>query len=498
MIQRLGDVIETPWTSTEPHQRLGFGWLFAGTPVTELQKAAEFACMPLNDACGGPLQLMHEVLPEQRAQFAQLVDGCGLDITIIQQRGRVCPPSVGQPGQDGRRPRAQRARTLDEFDQALFVIASQTGATLYTYHRPGRSARCIILRDHRGTYYRDAIRDAAGKLWTTGHDQSPGVSEVFDSNITSSRSHTCQTDSVLLDDQPGHNSRPAEAQVAQLMSLAEEAVAQAAASFTVDAASLRARVRIALFCPSRNREQSIRLVAEEQAEALRKGRDAIDSLFISEIDDHSINLAESKLVRLSSDTGCLISSTAHYLQSARPESAHFGLEDSISRRLLAYASVSHQDWDVIIDALRAINGEEAELFSLSRIYASDAAPHNTVSRLLALLIREYSAVSRNVVMSTTVDPNLGFHGTSYRAANWVEIFSIPHLGYLYVDGQFCTRRQLIRTFGSDSPGRLADLLGARFQMSGPLQHDTLVFVTATDRSLRHALREVRPQRLERK
>jgi hypothetical protein len=497
MIQRLGDVTETLWTSTEPHQRLGFGWLFPGTPVTELQEAAELACMPLTEACGG-LQLMYEVQAEQRAQFAQLADGCGLDITIIQQRRRACPPSVGQPGQDGRRPPAQRSRTLDQSGQALAVIAGQTGATLRNYHRPGRGARCIILRDDRSICYRDATRDADIKLWMTGYDQDPAVSEFSDGNTTSSRSRTCQTDSVQLDDQPGHDSRPAEALVAQLMSLAEEAVAQAAASFTVDAASLRARVRIALFCPSLNREQSIRLVAEEQAEALRKGRDAIASLFISEIDNHSIDLAESNLVRLSSDTGCLISSAAHYLQSARPKSAHFGLEDPISRRLIAYASVSRQDWDVIIDALRAINGEEAELFSLSRIYASAAAPRNTVSRLLALLIREYSAVGRNIVMSTTVDPNLGFRGTSYRAANWIETFSIPHLGYLYVDGQFCTRRQLIRTFGSDNPGRLVDLLGARFQMSGPLQHDTLVFVTATDRSLRHALREVRPQRLERK
>lgn len=125
-------------------------------------------------------------------------------------------------------------------------------------------------------------------------------------------------------------------------------------------------------------------------------------------------------------------------------------------------------------------------------------PSNRISQLLALLIREYSAVGCNVTTSMTVDPNLGFHGTTQRVANWVEILFIPHLRYPYVNGQFCTHRQLIRIFGSDGPGRIADLLGASFQMSDPLQHDTLVFVTAAHRSLRHAFRKVSPRRLERK
>ena len=446
LTRKLDEIIERLWTSSEHHMRLGTGWISPCTPPTALQEAAELACTPFIESPGRLLQLMYEVQAERCAQFAQLAYSRGLSITVIQQPRRVYHPAAGQPGQDSGTPQAQQAKSLDELHQALAAI----------------------------------------------------VRKFFGSDITSSPLRTCETDSVLLDDQPSHDSRPADVAVVQLMSLAEEAVAQAAASFNVDVASLRARVRIALFCPSWNREQSIRLVTEEQAEALRKGREAIASLFISKVDDHSTNLTESRLVRLSSDIGSLISSAAHYLQSARPGSAHFGLEDSVSRQLIAYASVSRQDWDVIVDGLRPINSEETELFSLSRIYATDMAPRNTVSRLLALLIKEYSAVGRSVVMSTTVDPNLGFRGTSYRAANWIEFFSIPHLGYLYVDGQFCTRRQLIRTFGSDNPDRLVDLLGARFQMSGPLQYDTLVFVTATDRSLRHALRKMRPRRLERK
>lgn len=109
-------------------------------------------------------------------------------------------------------------------------------------------------------------------------------------------------------------------------------------------------------------------------------------------------------------------------------------------------------------------------------------PRNTISRLLALLIRGCSAVGRKVIMLTMADPNFGSRGTSYRAADW----------HLHLDGQFCTRRQLIRIFGSDNPGGLADLHGAIFQMSDPV-HDTLISVAATDRSLRHAFRKVSAQ-----
>jgi hypothetical protein len=279
-------------------------------------------------------------------------------------------------------------------------------------------------------------------------------------------------------------------------SVVEEAVARTAASFTVDVASLRARVRIALFCPTVDIESNIYHIVEEQAEALGKGRGEVACHFISNISDSEINLLESKLVHLPPETGCLISSAVHYLQSARPTSCHFGLEDPRSNRLMSYASVDALDWDVLVNALQVID-ENAEQLALSRIYASNAAPRNTISHMLSLLIQEYAKSGRKTVVSTTVDPNLGFRGTSYRASNWTELFSVPHLGYLYVDGQFRTRRQLIQTFGSDNPDELASLLGPRLQMSGPLKSDTMVFATATNRNLRLALQNFKLQRLER-
>jgi hypothetical protein len=80
LTQKLGEVTETPCTSTEHDKRLGIGWIFPGTPATGLQETAELACMPFIELPGGLLQFMDEVQAEQCMQFAQLAAGHGLDI----------------------------------------------------------------------------------------------------------------------------------------------------------------------------------------------------------------------------------------------------------------------------------------------------------------------------------------------------------------------------------------------------------------------------------
>src|SRR6266702_4263583 len=71
LTQRLGEVIETVWTSTEHHERLGVGWVFPGAPAGS-HEAVELACVPFLDGPGGGLQPMFEVQAGQRRQFAQL------------------------------------------------------------------------------------------------------------------------------------------------------------------------------------------------------------------------------------------------------------------------------------------------------------------------------------------------------------------------------------------------------------------------------------------
>lgn len=295
----------------------------------------------------------------------------------------------------------------------------------------------------------------------------------------------------------GPSSSPSQAAAHQAMSATvEDLVAQAAASLAIDVASLRARVRIALFCPTATIDHSVEQIIEKEAEGLRKGQREVAPLFIPDAPFPWTELRESRLVRLPPETGRLISSAIHYLQSARAEGWHFGLQHPQSDLLIAYACVNRLDWDVLVKALGNI-GENIEPLSLSRIYVSGAAPPNTISHFLSLLVREHSGSGHVATISTTVDPNLGFFGASYRASNWCKLFSVAHLGYLYVDGQYCTRRQLIQTFSSDDPCDLACQLGSRFQMSGPMPWDSLVFATATKRRMRADLQRLGFSHLER-
>jgi hypothetical protein len=188
LTQRLGEVIETVWTSTEHHLRLDIGWVFPGAPAAGPQEAVEFACVPLIEGPGGSLLPMFEVQAGQRRQFAPLADSHGPDTTVIQRPHRAYHRAAGQAGQDISAPDPQQAGPVGELDQTLAAIARQAGATLRSYPRPGHAIRCIILRDDRddrGTHYQCAALEQDGTLRITGHDQGPGVSEFFGRNITS-------------------------------------------------------------------------------------------------------------------------------------------------------------------------------------------------------------------------------------------------------------------------------------------------------------------------
>jgi hypothetical protein len=171
LTQRLGEVIETVWTSAEEHKRLDIGWVFPGAPATVPQDAVQVACVPFIEGPGGSLQPLFEVQASQRRQFAQLADSHNLDTTVIQQPHRAYHPAAGHAGQDTSTPDAQPAGSLGELGQALAAIARQTGATLRSYPRPGHATRRIVLRedhDGRGTHYQDAaLSPIRARPWPT-------------------------------------------------------------------------------------------------------------------------------------------------------------------------------------------------------------------------------------------------------------------------------------------------------------------------------------------
>src|SRR5215467_7720649 len=69
LTQRLGEPVEKVCTSTEHHQRLDIGWVFADVPTTGQQDATEFACIPFLESPDGQLRPMLEVQADQRGQY---------------------------------------------------------------------------------------------------------------------------------------------------------------------------------------------------------------------------------------------------------------------------------------------------------------------------------------------------------------------------------------------------------------------------------------------
>jgi hypothetical protein len=116
-------------------------------------------------------------------------------------------------------------------------------------------------------------------------------------------------------------------------------------------------------------------------------------------------------------------------------------------------------------------------WDVSRVYSFDVAPPNAISFLLAkvrqVIRREIPSVQ---LLTTAVDPNLGFVGASYRAANWQQWMSIEARPYLYVDGIYASPRQLRTRFGG---ANLVELRTAhprtRFEQSRTKLLDSVIY-----------------------
>jgi hypothetical protein len=76
----------------------------------------------------------------------------------------------------------------ERMEEILAKVTGQVGGTLHAYPRPGRAVRRVVLRDvrdNKGGQFEAAQLEDDGTLRITGHDQGPGVSEVFGAGITS-------------------------------------------------------------------------------------------------------------------------------------------------------------------------------------------------------------------------------------------------------------------------------------------------------------------------
>lgn len=185
----------------------------------------------------------------------------------------------------------------------------------------------------------------------------------------------------------------------------------------------------------------------------------------------------------------------HYLASFRHGSEHYGA--FAGDRLAAMFTVS--PLDVATIAARLPDGvEPADVAVLARVFAFDWAPPNALSFMLARLmrvLRQRAAPPRLIV--TYLNPNVGFTGASYRAANWLPWGREHGTRYAYLDRDYVTDRELERRFGCADPQLLGGRLGERIAFSVMALAPLELFAFAIDGGLRHALLDGAPVDLPR-
>ena len=172
-----------------------------------------------------------------------------------------------------------------------------------------------------------------------------------------------------------------------------------------------------------------------------------------------------------------ILTSLHYLQSVRPHSVYFALVDPIKRLPVSLCSVSPLEWKCVrgqIWTQFAIRPEQA--WDVARVYSADTAPANAISSLLSR-VRTY--FRRNMpsaeLLVTAVDPNLGFTGCSYRAANWQHWMTVKARPYLYENSRYVTPRQLRERYGTSSLVDLRAKYPGRFQSSRVRLLDSMIY-----------------------
>ena len=255
-----------------------------------------------------------------------------------------------------------------------------------------------------------------------------------------------------------------------------EIVSRVAEEFDVPARALLARScqqlpRIAQFgrLERRRAEQEIRRCArwlrQDMAEAVGhvpKGPFVLSELQFTRVDEVQ---AKPLLVRL------------HYLRTIRPDSAHFALVEPMSGLPVALCTLSGLQWPRLAQKLGERFGVGmAEVLDVSRVFAVDDAPANSISTLLSRVrtwVRHHHP--EVTLLTTVVDPNLGFTGSSYRAANWQQWMTIKARPYLYQETRFVTPRQLLEEFGTSNFNELKSKYPRRFEKSRLRLDDSLLF-----------------------
>jgi hypothetical protein len=173
-----------------------------------------------------------------------------------------------------------------------------------------------------------------------------------------------------------------------------------------------------------------------------------------------------------------IFSKLHYLRSGRPNSLNFALLDRGDRLPITLCSVSPLEWQRIASQIQLRFEVPAhKIWDISRVYSRNGAPPNAISYLLSRVRSALRQSDHNIeLFITAVDTNLGFLGSSYRAANWQQWFTVQARPYLYYERRYISPRQLRQEFGTSSLTELQlKYPDRRFEQSRARLMDSKIF-----------------------
>jgi hypothetical protein len=188
-------------------------------------------------------------------------------------------------------------------------------------------------------------------------------------------------------------------------------------------------------------------------------------------------LCELAFEKIDSSRALPVLTLLHYLQSARPGSLYFALVDPIGRLPVTLCGVSPLEWKRVASRISAqFDIPPGGVWDVSRVYSIDGAPPNAISALLSR-VRTYMRRHMSTVdlLVTAVDPNLGFTGGSYRAANWQQWMTVSARPYLYENGHYVSPRQLRERYGTGSLDELQIRFPGIFQKSKVRLLDSMIF-----------------------
>jgi hypothetical protein len=204
-----------------------------------------------------------------------------------------------------------------------------------------------------------------------------------------------------------------------------------------------------------------------------------ESAVRSDLADKGYPLSALAFDEIDPNRGLRVVTALHYLRSARPGSRYFALVDPVGRPV-SLCSISPLQWQCVARAIHKHFGIAPErVLDVSRVYSIYNTPRNAISTLLSR-VRRY--VRQNLpsidLLVTAVDPNLGFTGSSYRAANWQEWMTVRARPYLYKNDRYVSPRQLHEQFGTSNLKDLEAKHAGTFQKSKVRLLDSMVFCSS--------------------